>query len=186
MIHSWSYGGTIARPRAAASASVRALRCSVVVPSKITSAPSARTPSTFTAGAVVGITTTAGMPSSFAASAIAMPWLPDEKVMTPRARTSSGNCSSMLAAPRILNAPLRWRFSHLSDSGRGGATSAMRVRDVDERSDAGKRPDARGRLADVFKGHEIRIAHVERIQNSEARRQKLCASASIPTRLPTS
>ena len=33
---------------------------------------------TFTAGAVVGITTTAGAPSVFAASATAWPWLPDE------------------------------------------------------------------------------------------------------------
>ena len=63
MIHSWSNGGTMVRPRAAASVSARARRSADVVPSKITSAPNDLAPSTFTRGAVVGITTTAGAPS---------------------------------------------------------------------------------------------------------------------------
>ena len=73
MIHGWSNGGMSVRPRAAASASARALRSMVVVPSKMISAPSVRAISTFTAGAVVGITTMAGQPTSLAASDMAMP-----------------------------------------------------------------------------------------------------------------
>ena len=73
MIHGWSNGGMRVRPRAAASASARALRSMVVVPSKMISAPSARAITTFTAGAVVGITTMAGQPTSCAASDMAMP-----------------------------------------------------------------------------------------------------------------
>ena len=54
-------------------ASARARRSGEVVPSKMTSAPNALAPSTLIAGAVVGITTTAGAPSSRAASAMAWP-----------------------------------------------------------------------------------------------------------------
>ena len=60
----------------------------------------------------LGITITAGAPSVFAASATAWPWLPDEYVITPRRRLSAGNCAIMLNAPRILKAPIGWRFSH--------------------------------------------------------------------------
>ena len=44
-------------------------RSTDVVPSRMISAPSRRAPSTFTGGAVVGMTTTARTPNSFAASA---------------------------------------------------------------------------------------------------------------------
>ena len=78
MISGWSNGGTMVRPRSAASASARRRRCTEVVPSKNTSAPYDRVPSTLTAGAVSGITTTAGSPSPRAAHATACAWLPDE------------------------------------------------------------------------------------------------------------
>ena len=66
------------RPRSAATASARRRRCTEVVPSKKTSAPYERVPSTLTAGAVSGITTTAGRPRARAAHATAWAWLPDE------------------------------------------------------------------------------------------------------------
>jgi hypothetical protein len=48
------------------------------VPAKTASPPHCFTPSTFTAGAVSGITITARTPNCRAANATAWPWLPDE------------------------------------------------------------------------------------------------------------
>ena len=59
------------RFRSRATASARTRRSSEVVPSNITSAPNAFVPSTLTAGAVVGITTTAVKPSVCAEQATA-------------------------------------------------------------------------------------------------------------------
>ena len=61
----------MASPSAACMASARAFRSREGGPSKTTSAPSLRAPSTFTFGAVVGMTTTARTPRSFAARATA-------------------------------------------------------------------------------------------------------------------
>jgi len=69
----WSNGGTIVNPRAATSASARFRRSTDVVPSRITSPPNRLTPATLMAGAVVGITITAGAPRRWAASATAWP-----------------------------------------------------------------------------------------------------------------
>ena len=65
-------------PRSDASCSARVCRSVDVVPANSTSAPYDSAPSTFTFGAVVGITITAGAPSSCAAIATAWPWLPEE------------------------------------------------------------------------------------------------------------
>src|SRR5690606_29068121 len=64
-------------------------------------------------GASVGITIVAGIPRRFAAMATAIAWLPEEKATTPRRRSSAESCESVLKAPRNLNAPPSWRFSHL-------------------------------------------------------------------------
>ena len=63
--------------------------------------------------AVWGMTTTARRPRSRAASAKAWAWFPLECVTTPRFWASASRENTALAAPRILNEPVRWRFSHL-------------------------------------------------------------------------
>ncbi len=54
------------------------------------------------------------IPSSRAAQATAWPWLPALAATTPAARSSSPSVDSLLTAPRILNEPVRCRFSALS------------------------------------------------------------------------
>ena len=58
--------------------------------------------------------TVAAMPASRAAHATAWPWLPALAATTPAARSSSLSVAIVLTAPRILNAPVRWRFSAFS------------------------------------------------------------------------
>ena len=60
----------------------------------------------------------AWMPSSRAAQATAWPWLPALAAITPAARSSGESVASLLNAPRILNEPVRWRFSALSTHAR--------------------------------------------------------------------
>src|SRR5687767_10742663 len=62
------------------------------------------------------MTIVAGIPSNFAASAIAWAWLPEENETTPARRWSGSNWESALKAPRNLNAPTRWKFSHLKNT----------------------------------------------------------------------
>ena len=77
---------------------------------------SRRTFSCFTFGAFSGITTHAAMPRCRAAYASAAPWLPDECVTTPRRASASVSENTALVAPRALNAPTFWKFSHLKKS----------------------------------------------------------------------
>jgi hypothetical protein len=72
------------------------------------------------------MTMVARAPASRAASATACAWLPDEKATTPRRRSSAVSESSLLVAPRILNAPLRWKFSHLKKTRRPARASNVR------------------------------------------------------------
>jgi hypothetical protein len=65
------------------------------------------------AGASVGMQMIAVVPTIRAASATPCAWLPDENATTPRSRSAVVRASSLLRAPRILNAPARCRFSHL-------------------------------------------------------------------------
>lgn len=58
-------------------------------------------------GVLAGTTTWAGMLRSWAASATAAPWLPDEWVTTPRAASSCVRLKMALHAPRNLKAPMR-------------------------------------------------------------------------------
>ena len=71
-----------------------------------TFAPKARHFSTFAIGATVGITTVAGIPSSFPCHASACAWLPADAAITPIARCSWGSESSALRAPRSLKLPV--------------------------------------------------------------------------------
>jgi hypothetical protein len=69
---------------------------------------------------------TARAPTSFEASATACAWLPDEKATTPRARSSAESERILFVAPRILNAPARWKFSHLKKTSRPARSSKAR------------------------------------------------------------
>src|SRR5439155_26982569 len=48
--------------------------------------------------------------------ASAAPWLPDECVATPRRAVASSSEKTAFVAPRALNAPIFWKFSHLKKS----------------------------------------------------------------------
>src|SRR5580698_10849803 len=56
------------------------------------------------------------MPRVLAARASAAAWLPDEWVTTPAFAAASLSDSTALKAPRALNAPTFWRFSHLNQT----------------------------------------------------------------------
>src|SRR5438067_1456415 len=60
----------------------------------------------------------AGIPASRAAQATAWPWFPALAATTPAARSASESVFILLTAPRTLNAPVRWRFSALSQISR--------------------------------------------------------------------
>src|SRR4029079_11588292 len=77
------------------------------------------------------------MPRVFAASASAAPWFPDECVTTPRAAVASLNAHTELHAPRNLNAPARWKFSHLNASVAFASASMPRVRSTGVRCACG-------------------------------------------------
>lgn len=64
-------------------------------------------------------------PCSLEASAIACAWLPDENVTTPAARCSGVRRAMALKPPRNLNAPMRWKFSHLKNSEAPAMASAV-------------------------------------------------------------
>src|SRR5436305_4115624 len=60
--------------------------------------------------------TVAAMPSSRAANATAWPWFPALAASTPPARSASPSSDILLNAPRILNDPVRCRFSAFSQT----------------------------------------------------------------------
>src|ERR671932_1263611 len=60
----------------------------------------------------------AGAPSSRAAHATAWPWFPALAATTPAARSASVSVAILLTAPRILNEPVRCRFSAFSHTSR--------------------------------------------------------------------
>src|SRR5919202_138726 len=62
--------------------------------------------------------TVAWTPASRAAHATAWPWLPALAATTPAARSESDNVAILLTAPRILNEPVRCRFSAFSHTSR--------------------------------------------------------------------
>ena len=60
----------------------------------------------------------AWIPASRAAQATACAWFPALTATTPAARSSSVRVATQLTAPRILNEPVRWRFSAFSHTSR--------------------------------------------------------------------
>src|SRR5713226_1162711 len=58
----------------------------------------------------------AGTPSARAAQATDWPWLPAVAATTPAARSASVSVAILLTAPRILNEPVRCRFSAFSNT----------------------------------------------------------------------
>jgi len=66
---------------------------------------------TFETGANFGITTVASTPARLAASATPCAWFPALAVTTPASRSASESVCIRFIAPRILNAPVRWKFS---------------------------------------------------------------------------
>src|SRR3954449_6448382 len=57
-------------------------------------------------------------PASRAAQATACPWLPALAATTPARRSASESVAILLTAPRILNEPVRCRFSAFSETSR--------------------------------------------------------------------
>ena len=62
------------------------------------------------------MTTVTGMPRRPAAYDSDSAWLPEEWVATPRPAVSSSSPNTALQAPRTLNAPAFWKFSHLKNN----------------------------------------------------------------------
>src|SRR5450759_4470470 len=116
----------IARPRSAARRSAMACRSALAGPTVTTSAPSASTRVRLMAGALSGITTTAGQPSSRAARATPWAWFPDEYVITPRSSSAGSSEAIAVYAPRNLKAPIGWRDSAFSSCPRAGSPNATR------------------------------------------------------------
>src|SRR5450759_4959075 len=105
----------------------------------MTRPPKRSTARILVAGAVSGATMVAGTPMRRAQNATPCAILPAEAVSTPRSRNCRGVRAITLAAPRILNEPIGWRFSNFSQisagesakqraSGVRRATPAMLVR----------------------------------------------------------
>ena len=79
-----------------------------------TSPPYERVASSFAVGASCGMKIVAAIPASRAAQATAWPWFPALAATTPALRSFSPSVEIVLYAPRILNEPVRWRFSAFS------------------------------------------------------------------------
>src|SRR5215203_5622801 len=105
-------------PRSSTSAMAAAIASSNRSPSRISSDPYVRQASTFAIGASCGTKIRAWTPAWRAAHATAWPWLPALAATTPASRSASERRESRFTAPRTLNAPVRWRFSALSQTSR--------------------------------------------------------------------
>ena len=90
-------------------------------------APYARVAANFAIDAPTGMYTVAVQPSIAAASATPCAWLPALAATTPLARSASVSRAILVYAPRILNEPVRCRFSHLRYA--GPPTSRLSGRD---------------------------------------------------------
>src|SRR3954466_5235464 len=109
-----SNGGMNASPPSAARALAYPTRASTLPPPMCTIAPCARVASTLAIGASSGTNTSHGIPRAAAAVATAWAWLPADAATTPFAQPSCPSTASLLATPRTLNEPVRWRFSAFS------------------------------------------------------------------------
>src|SRR5919112_2077313 len=86
-------------------------------PWNLTSAPYPRVAFSLGIGAPSGMNTVALIPSIWAASATPCAWLPALAATTPAAFSSADRRDILRYAPRILNDPVRWRFSALIITG---------------------------------------------------------------------
>ncbi len=86
-----------------------------------------RVASTFGSAALTGMNTVALVSSSWAASATPWAWLPALAATTPAARSSAVSRAILVYAPRILNDPVRCRFSHLRWTGPPAAAASTRL-----------------------------------------------------------
>ena len=103
--------------RSAARARAAAITSSSEAPPSTTVAPYARQDSILVIGTPAGTKMSQGTPTWPAAKASAWAWLPALPTVTPlRARSPSE--ASLFIAPRILNAPVRWRLSALNTTSR--------------------------------------------------------------------
>src|SRR4051812_35011110 len=91
-------------------------RASSVGSQSVICPPYPATAACFGFGELFGITIYAAIPRNAAARASAAAWLPEECVATPRCASASLRENTALHAPRDLNAPAFWRFSHLKNS----------------------------------------------------------------------
>src|ERR1700720_2848959 len=91
-------------------------------------APYASVAARLMAGASRGMTTVTRTPNNFPARAMPCSWLPEENAMMPRAFSSSLRRDRALNAPRNLNAPARWKFSHFRKT--SAPASSLSARDV--------------------------------------------------------
>ena len=113
----WSNGCTSTAPVRSANAHACARLSSTVAPTRCTVAPYPRVASTLGSAARSGMNTVARTPSVCAASATPCAWLPALAATTPRARCPASSRAIRVYAPRILNDPVRCRFSHFSSTG---------------------------------------------------------------------
>src|SRR5690242_5774946 len=67
------------------------------------------------------------IPASRAAHATAWPWLPALAATTPARRSLFESIAILLTAPRILNDPVRWRFSAFSQMSRPAIFESVSV-----------------------------------------------------------
>src|SRR5580698_6308587 len=112
-------------------------------------APYSSTARRLKALALSGITTQAGRPRRRAARASAAPWLPEEWVATPRLKATAGRLCTALLAPRSLNAPISWKFSHLKNTSAPVSASSRGQRSTGVRRTCGAIRSAAARMAAI-------------------------------------
>src|SRR5712692_7301235 len=134
-------------------------------------------------GASAGTKIVAAIPASRAAQATACPWLPALAATTPPARSASPSVEILLKAPRILNEPVRCRFSALSATSRPasrenvserktGVTRATpsrqaRAASMSRRSGAVTVIDVEDLLEDLLNGRErVELAPLHCVENA--------------------
>src|SRR5438105_5257835 len=123
-------------------------------------------------GASAGTKIAAWIPASRAAQATACPWLPALAATTPARCSASPSVEILLKAPRILNEPVRCRFSALSTTSR-----PARRENVSERNTGVTRatPSRRPRAASMSRRPgAVSVANVENlVEDLVHRRQRI-------------
>src|SRR3954454_13708690 len=113
----WSKGWISTAPVSAENSFAAMSASSMLRPWNRTSAPYPRVAFSLGIGAPSGMNTVDLMPSIWAASATPWAWLPALAATTPAAFSSADRRDIRKYAPRILNEPVRWRFSALIITG---------------------------------------------------------------------